>query len=271
MTLSIGTKMKLDICLAVGALLASSALASAADLPSVKEPAPVAPVVEDVQPFFVKLGVSYAINTSYSRLYAQSPVALAQGVTQLFNIGVSATVANVTTPSVEVGYYFTKNISLNVAGGIPFYANVRTRGYNPANPRLPNGTLLAQAMPALIPITVVYHVKEFGAFQPYFGAGLTPVFSFAQKNGFLTNVKVGGAVGLVLQGGVDYMIDRHWGVSFDARKVFSYAEADASGFAVLPGVPIRSVFHENFQPLVLTAAVVYAFGAPNTAGVVARY
>jgi outer membrane protein len=252
-------------------LAATSALA--ADLPSAKEPIPYAPVVEDFQPFFVKIGVTYAINTSTSSLAGQNPTLLARGNGTLFPAGVGATIDNVTTVGFEAGYFVTHNISLNVSGGIPFYVKDRTKGYNPQNPLVPNGTVLSQIMPAIVPITAVYHFDNFGPVRPFLGVGFAPGFSFSNKNAFLGNVAVGGAVGLVLQAGADYMFDRHWGLSFDVKKVFAYVGAHSSQIAI-PGVgyvPTVTTQTVNFQPWLLSTGIVYRFGGSESVPVVAKY
>jgi outer membrane protein len=251
-----------------GALVSS---ARAADLPSVKEPIAAAPVVDDFQPFFVKLGVTYAINTSTSRLWGQNPAVYPLGYFQSFPAGVGATIGNITTMSVEAGYYVTRNISIDVSGGIPFYAKDSTKGFNPRNPALPDGTVLSNIMPAVVPITVLYHFDNFGPVRPYIGGGLAPGFSFSNQDAFLHNVGVGGSLGGVVQAGADYMIDKHWGLSLDVKKIFAYVEAHATGINVpgLGAVPAVTVQHTNFQPWLLSFGVIYRFGAPEP--VIAKY
>jgi outer membrane protein len=122
-------------------------------------------------------------------------------------------------------------------------------------------------------MTVVYHFNQFGAFQPYIGAGLTPVFSFGNKNGFLTGINVPSTIGGVAQVGADYMFDRHWGVSFDVKKIFAYAEPTASGVSILPpGVSAYSTLHTNYQPWTFSVDLLYRFGGASAAApVVAKY
>ena len=55
----------------------------------------------------------------------------------------------------------------------------------------PNGTLLSKFMPAFFPVTLLYHFNQFGALQPYLGAGFAPVFSLAQRDDFNTGVSNG--------------------------------------------------------------------------------
>jgi outer membrane protein len=237
-----------------------SVAAQAGDLPSAKSPLAPAPVVETFQPLFVKLGVTYAINTSFSKLYPALT---------------GAEVSNITTLGFEAGYFITRNISINVSAGIPFYAKDKVKGTSPI-PQIaaisPNGTVLSNIMPALIPVTAVYHVDAFGAFQPFVGVGVAQGFSFSNQKAFLYNVKVSGSLGFVAQAGFDYMISQHWGLSFDAKKVFTYVDAHSDGI-VLGGVQIPQpvVQHTHFQPWLLSAGLVYRFGAQDLAPVVAKY
>lgn len=272
--LDVSMKMLRASC-AAGALLAAASVstsASAADLLSSKEPLPaLAPVVDDYPPFFVKLGVTYIINTSSSTTYGPLAARVVNGDVGTYPQHVGATLGNIVTLGGEAGYYVTRNISVNVSGGIPFFIKLNTKGFNPLNPPLVDGTLLGQGELGLIPITLVYHFNQFGAIQPYLGAGFAPSFSFANKNGFLTDIKISGSVGLVLQAGADYMIDRHWGVGFDVKKFFTYAETHASGVSLLPGVPTESVLHTRFQPWLLSLGVTYRFGGSDITPVVAKY
>jgi len=249
----------------VSALALSAALAApafAADLPTMK--APPAPAIEPIQPlgFFVRLGVIYAINTSTSNIYfTPAPGA---PVTQM--PGAGAKIGNVGTVGVEVGYFVTQNISLDVSGGLPQWAHdditnvpatvtVGTRG------ALTSGTTLAKVMPSAIPVTLNYHFMGWGAFQPYVGAGFAPVFSFNTRDHFATGVTVNPTVGAVLVAGADVMIDRHWGVTFNVKKIFaSVTSPNASnivGAAIGAQLPGKQV--TNFQPWVLSTGVTYRF------------
>ena len=252
-------------------LLAAVTAAHAADLPSAKEPAS-APVVDSFQPFFVKVGFTYALNTSSSRLWGQSPAALALGDPTVFPAGVGATLTDVATLGFEVGVFLTRNISVDVSGGIPFYVKDKTKGYNPANPGLFSGTTLSQIMPAIIPITVLYHFDNFGSLRPYIGGGVAVGWSFDNRNAFLSDVQVGGSVGPVVQGGFDYMINRDWGVSLDVKKAFNYVEAHSNGLNI-PGipapVPAETIQHTHFEPWLFSISLLYRFGGGEP--LLARY
>ena len=214
-----------DFAGAFGALIVASA-ASAAELPTQK--APVQPVqIDYYQPFYVKLGFIYALNQSYSTLWAQNPTATAAGNFATFPLGVGATVGDVPTLGFEGGLFVTHNVSVDVSGGIPMYVNDKTKGYNWQNPLLPDGTVLAKLMEGLIPVTAVYHFDNLGAFRPYVGAGVAATFPFGTKDRFTTGVHVSSAVGPALQTGFDYMLTPNWGFSADVKKTFTYVEIES--------------------------------------------
>jgi outer membrane protein len=238
---------------------ALSGAAYAADLPSAKEPLAPPPVGETFLPFFVKGGFTYAINDSRSKLY-----------TPLGDTGLNATISDVATFGYEFGWFVTKNISINVSGGIPLTATDKTKG---TFPFLPSGTNLTTILPALVPITLVYHLDNFGAFQPYAGVGIAPGFSFENKNAYLRDVKVSGAFNTIVKFGFDYMLNQHWGVSFDVTKAFAYLEGHGVvNSGVYTGATV--VQHAHFEPWLLSTAIVYRFGPSDLgfgSGVVAKY
>ncbi len=111
-------------------------------------------------------------------------------------------------------------------------------------------------MPAFIPVTALYHFNQFGAFQPYIGAGFAPVFALATRDEFDTGVTIDPTIGLVLQGGADVMIDQHWGWTFDVKKLFADATSHSTGIA---GTPVVGEQKTTFQPWVLSTGVTYRF------------
>ena len=164
----------------------------------------------------------------------------------------------------------TPNISVDIAAGLPMWANDKTKGAGPTvvpfGPMPPSGTTLAKIMPSFVPLTVLYHFNQFGAFQPYIGGGVAAVFSFQTKDEFNTGVKVDPAVGLVLQAGADVMIDQHWGWTVDVKRVFAHVDSYGTGdnLAALfgpgyPELPITGTQKTYFQPWVLSTGVTYRF------------
>ena len=244
---------------ATAALLAATS-AFAADLPTQKTPPASAPVIGKVTPsFFVKAGFLYAINQSSSKLYSQDLLSGGFGPQSQLP-GVGATVGNVATLGLEAGYYVTPNVSIDISAGIPMWASDKTKGAPPVAPPTygnpPSGTTLAKIMPSFIPLTALYHFNQFGAFQPYLGAGVAAVFSFQTKDEFNTGVTVDPTVGFVVQGGADIMIDQHWGWTFDVKKLFANATSHATGDVGVP-FALASTQKTFFQPWVLSTGVAY--------------
>ena len=241
---------------AAAAVALAVTAAAAADYPTKKAPppAPAPVVVAPVTPgFFVKAGFLYAINQSSSKLYA--------GGSQI--LGVGATFSNVATLGLEAGYYVTPNVSIDVSAGVPMWVTDKTKGAMTAPLPVPDGTLIAKIMPAFVPVTALYHFNQFGAFQPYLGAGVAPVFALAHRDAFNTGVTVDPTVGLVLQAGADVMIDQHWGWTVDVKKLFaevtSHATGDNLSVISLPGgiIPIAGEQKTIFQPWILSTGLTY--------------
>jgi outer membrane protein len=71
-------------------------------------------------------------------------------------------------------------------------------------------------------LTLQYHVTEFGAFKPYVGAGVNYTWFFNQTaaGGTVIESHLKNSFAPVVQFGFDYMIDQHWGVNFDVKKIF---------------------------------------------------
>lgn len=250
--------------IAIAASAFGATLGQAADLLPTTKAAPLAPAEAPLSPFFVKFGFVYGINTSSSKLSSEA----APGGPEFPIPGVGANIANVATVGMEAGYYVMPNVSLDISLGIPMWSKVTTTGapIPIAGPfTAPVGTRLSTIMPAFIPITAVYHFNQFGAFQPYVGAGFAPMFSFSQRDGFNTGVTVDPTVGLVLQAGADIMVDRHWGLSFDVKKLFANGTSHAAGdnlAGFVPGggpVPLTGTQTTQFQPWVLSTGVLYRF------------
>ncbi|MGD1038459.1 MAG: OmpW family outer membrane protein [Roseiarcus sp.] len=242
-----------------------SGFAGAADLTAAAPP----PVVAAPSPFFVKLGFTYIINNSTSTLYSQTvdPIpgpGFGSAISPQIQVpGAGANIANVATVGFEAGYYVMPNISLDISAGVPMWAKVSSKGTptlgvpplwgNPVN-----GTTLATIIPSFVPITALYHFNQLGAFQPYAGGGFAPVFSIAQKNGSATGVTVDPTVGLVLQAGADYMIDNHWGLSVDVKRLFADGVTHTTGLAGDP-FPVAGTLKTQFNTWTLSTGVVYRF------------
>ncbi|BCG97309.1 hypothetical protein MesoLj131a_61730 [Mesorhizobium sp. 131-2-1] len=73
-------------------------------------------------------------------------------------------------------------------------------------------------MPATL--TLQYHFTDFGAFQPYVGAGVNYTFFYHHQAGSADALKVKPTSGAAMQVGFDNMVDQHWGVNLDVKRLY---------------------------------------------------
>jgi outer membrane protein W len=159
----------------------------------------------DFPKWCVKLGLLGVLVQSSSNLYAQPIGDIAVPGIGLVPIGVGpqeqlpgrgATYSNLVTLGVQAGYFFAQNWSLELATGFPVWMTARISGFSGTAPV--SGTELARILPSLAPMTIVYHFSQFGAAEPYLGAGIAPSFTLAAREGFSTGVSLNPAVSLIL-------------------------------------------------------------------------
>jgi outer membrane protein len=116
-------------------------------------------------------------------------------------------------PELDISYFFTDNIAAELVLGTT-YAKIDGAG---ALDGIPVGKTW------LLPptLTLQYHFTDLGAFKPYVGAGVNYSLFYNQsdKDGF-KNLDVDNDFGWALQAGFDYMLNEHWGVNFDVKKIF---------------------------------------------------
>ena len=116
-------------------------------------------------------------------------------------------------------------------------------------------------------LTLQYHFDQFGAFKPYIGAGVnyTVFFNNSAANApaaiagppaivaTTTNLHVSNAWGGAVQFGFDYMIDRHWGLNVDVKKLWLRPDYSAT----VSGLPVTGTAH--IDPWLVGAGVTYKF------------
>lgn len=84
-------------------------------------------------------------------------------------------------------------------------------------------------------LTLQYHFTQFGAFKPYVGAGLNYTYFYDRDlaNGAL---EIGrDSWGAALQGGVDYMLDRHWSLNFDVKYIWINTDVEVKATGAKAG------------------------------------
>ncbi|MCC7273862.1 MAG: OmpW family protein [Alphaproteobacteria bacterium] len=102
-------------------------------------------------------------------------------------------------------------------------------------------------------LTLQYHFTDFGRFKPYVGAGVNYTVFYDQKaaGGTVTKLDIENTFGGALQIGFDYMLDDHWGMNFDVKKLFLRPDVKLNGGALSGKV--------NIDPWLVGVGVTYRF------------
>jgi outer membrane protein len=176
--------------------------AQAADLPSPRA-VPAAPVMTQWSPWMIR---------------GRALVVMPQESAKLTIGGVRSPLADVNistslVPELDISYFFTPNFAVELILGVTPH-NVKGAG-SLAGARIGSAWLLPPTL------TFQYHFTGLGNIKPYVGAGVnyTVFFNEKAKGGF-TSFDLKDTFGLALQGGVDIMLTKNWGLNFDVKKIF---------------------------------------------------
>lgn len=226
---------------AFGGALAS---AQAADLPIYTKAPPAA---EAWNPWMIRLRVLGVLPDG-----GDSSVNVA-GVPALSSPNSGLHISNQVVPELDISYFFTQNIAAELILGV-------TRHHLTGS-----GTLqgLDIGKTTLLPptLTLQYHFTNFGAFKPYIGAGVnyTVFFNNSASNipfaGLaVTNLHVSNQWGGAVQFGFDYMLNKHWGLNVDVKKLWLQPNYSAM---VNGAIPVTGTAH--IDPWLVGAGVTYKF------------
>jgi len=174
-------------------------------------------------------------------------------------------------PMVNISYFFTKNFAVEFDAGWPPRSTITGTG---GLVGLTVGKASALA-PALM---LQYHYTELGNFKPYVGVGVnyTTFFNVKAANSpasvpatatvgakaRVTDLHIKDSIGPVAQVGFDYMIDKHWGVNVDVKKIWMQpdytATATADGLAALFN-PQHIKGKAHIDPWIIGVGITYRF------------
>jgi outer membrane protein len=127
--------------------------------------------------------------------------------------GASLTASNNATLIMEGGYFITRDIALEISGGIPPTTSFTGKGTIAGLGQLGKATY----GPAVF--SVNYNFKALGSLRPYFGVGEAYAFIFSTEDGAVKDLKVDGNRGFVVQGGFEYRINHDWSVFADLKHI----------------------------------------------------
>ena len=154
--------------------------------------------------------------------------------------------SNTIVPEFDISYFFSDNIAAELILGTT-YAKVYGGGSISALDEVGKTWLLPPTL------TLQYHFTDFGAFRPYVGGGVNYTLFYNQSGKSARSLDVKNTFGVALQAGFDYMVDDHWGVNFDAKKIFLRPDFDANvGGAGVSG-------KAKLDPWLIGAGVTYRF------------
>lgn len=177
--------------------------------------APAAPALaqDDSKPpepkFIVRAGAAY-LRWSESAIVEIGGAAVPGG---------NARLSNNKGVTFDIAYFVHPNISIALGLGIPPTTTLSGAG------TLESTGKLAKIMYGPSVVSVRYHYKGLGAFQPYLGAGASYTMIFNNKDLLLKKFGVTDAVAPVIQAGVDVAITKRVGVYLDAKKIFAQSHA----------------------------------------------
>ncbi|MGA0562670.1 OmpW/AlkL family protein [Ancylobacter sp. VNQ12] len=206
--------------------------AYAADIATPVYKAPAVPVVEERSPWQIRLRGLALITDSGGTI---------DGIP-----GSDLDYSNTVIPELDITYYFTDNWAAELVLGAAS-ANVNAAGSVSSLGKIGDAWLLPPTL------TLQYHFTNFGAFKPYIGAGVNYTFFFDQSGDAVDTLDIENTWGWALQAGFDYMIDEHWGVNFDVKKIFLEPDFTATvGSTVLTG-------KADLNPWLIGGGVTYRF------------
>lgn len=151
-------------------------------------------------------------------------------------------------PSLQIEYFFTDNVSVELL------CCVATHDVRAVNTSL--GTVDLGKVSHFPPtVTAKYRWTDFGAFQPYVGAGVNYTTFYDDElpaGGPVTSIDYDDSFGGALQVGFDYKLDEHWAINVDVRKIWISTDVTLTAGATINA-------EVDINPLVVTVATGYRF------------
>jgi outer membrane protein len=143
---------------------------------------------------------------------------------------------------------FTPNIGAEIVLGIPPRIKAKATG---SVAFLGDDVLSARNLsPTFL---VNYHFNAPGdTWRPYVGAGVNYTKFISRESRLASDVKMGDSIGWAVQGGVDYALNKEWGLFASVAALKVKSKVVASGATVLQTTI-------DFRPIVYSFGTVYRF------------
>ena len=164
----------------------------------------------------VRLRATHISADESSKLGAQTDATYGSGtaVALYGNSNAELRVDSNTIPEIDFSYYITKNIATELILAVGTRHDVKTTADAAHHPDLGSVNLLPPTL------TLQWHFNPDQTIDPYVGAGINyTIFGNRQNFPALSNsVQVEpSSVGFVGQIGMDYMLDKNWGLNVDVK------------------------------------------------------
>ena len=189
---------------------------------------------QDFDHWQVKLGVSGVLPNESAHI---SP------------IGGDVRISDQYVPSAQVEYYFTPQVSAELLCCAAEH-DVRAVATSVGNVDLGHVTHFPPTL------TLKYHWTDFGALQPYVGAGVNYTHFFNARlpsASPVSGIHYSDSFGGALQAGVDYRLSEHWGINVDVRRIWIHSNVRMHAGAT--AITAKT----DIDPWVVTTAVAYRF------------
>ncbi|CAO4139227.1 OmpW/AlkL family protein [Methylorubrum aminovorans] len=158
--------------------------------------------------------------------------------------GAGVAITDSTVPELDISYFITRNVAAELILGVTRHG-IQGAGIL-AGARIGSTWILPPTL------TLQYHFDSFGPFRPYVGAGVNySLFFGEQERGGFMGFRLSNSVAPALQAGFDYMLDEHWGVNVDVKKLFLDTKVRLNAGTIRGRVDI--------DPWIVGAGVTYQF------------
>ncbi len=222
----------------------AAAPAAAAELAPAAGPAPAAEAAAPL--FYVHVG---AVGE-----FLQTNAQIGAGTGRIPFALSNVTARPLYTLGVEAGYFITPNVALALSIGVPPIVRFKATGFTGAG--LLGTNELGSVRGGSIRALLQYHFTQFGAFQPYIGAGASYFVNLGNINdGIITSFGLDQNFSFIVQAGADWMITPNWGLFIDGKKAFF--STDAQGFLLNTSIPVRA--HITFDPWIASTGITFKY------------
>lgn len=148
-------------------------------------------------------------------------------------IGGDTELSNSYVPELDVTWFFTPNIAVEAIAAVSPH-DVEATGTSLGTVDLGSVWLLPPT------VLLQYHHPMPHGFKPYVGAGVnyTVFFDEDAPGGTVTSIDYENSFGWALQFGVDYMLNDHWLINLDVKKLFLSTDVSLNNGAITADVDI---------------------------------